>query len=213
MGNRSLTVAAQLQSRARQQALPRIGCVGRISPEKGQLDFVKAAARIHSAVPDTRFVVVGSALFDDEAARAYDRQVREAAAGLPVEFTGWVDDVYTVLEKLDLLLVPSRWDEPNPRVILEAFAAGVPVIAFARGGIPEIIEHGRTGFLCSDTESMAAQAVDLFQTGQRLGEVAAAAHELWRTQFTRERWQEQMIAAIERCAALQCEASAAIVSA
>ena len=176
---------------------PLIGCIGRISPEKGQREFLGAAARIHAALPETQFVIAGSALFSDAAAQSYEREVRAAAAALPVEFTGWTDEIDSVLARLHLLLVPSMWDEPNPRVILEAFAAGVPVIAFRRGGIPEIIQHGYTGCLCDNPRDMAAQAIELISDHGRLCAIAQAARESWQRQFTRERWQQQMISEME----------------
>jgi glycosyltransferase involved in cell wall biosynthesis len=179
----------------------RIGCIGRIAPEKGQREFLRAAARIHSALPESRFVICGAALFSDGAALSYERQIRDDAAGLPVEFPGWAADVYAVMANLDLLLVPSVWPEPNPRVVLEAFAAGLPVVAFRAGGLPEIIEDGRTGFLCDDVEQMARLAVTLLQ-GDRalLRQVSEAARESWRRNFTVERWQQQILGAMERVA-------------
>ena len=178
---------------------PRIGCVGRISPEKGQREFLEAAARIHRAVPDARFIVCGAPLFADPIAIEYERKIREAAAGMPVEFTGWVDDVYTAIANLDLLLVPSVWPEPNPRVVLEAFAAGLPVIAFRAGGVPEIIDHGRTGFLCGNAEEMAELTLELLKSdGSLARNVALAARESWRNDFTLERWQMQVLAMLER---------------
>ncbi|PWU05019.1 MAG: hypothetical protein C5B51_15765 [Terriglobia bacterium] len=176
----------------------RIGCIGRIMPEKGQRDFLEAAAQIHKALPDSRFVIAGAALFSDANALSYEKEIRNAAAGMPVEFTGWVSDVYAAMAQLDLLLVPSVWQEANPRVVLEAFAAGLPVIAFRAGGVPEIIDHGRTGFLCANAEEMARLAIDLLQGDRtRLCEVAAAARERWRRDFTLERWQDQMLAEME----------------
>lgn len=180
---------------------PLIGCIGRISPEKGQREFLAAAAQIYTAIPESRFVIAGSALFSDQAARSYEREVRDAAAALPVEFTGWTDEIDRVLARLHLLLVPSMWDEPNPRVILEAFAAGVPVIAFRRGGIPEIVEHGGTGLLSDNPGEMAALAIELLRGDRgRLCAIAQAARERWQRQFTRERWQQQIIAEMERAA-------------
>jgi glycosyltransferase involved in cell wall biosynthesis len=192
--DRSLTVVAPKE-------VPLIGCIGRIAPEKGQLEFVEAASRIHQALPHARFLICGAPLFSDRAAVSYERRVREAASSLQVEFTGWVSDVYPVMRHLDLLLVPSVWNEPNPRVVLEAFAAKLPVIAFRAGGLPEIVDHGRTGFLCSSAREMADLAISLFENGrERLHGVAEAAHESWRTQFSLERWQQQMLAEIERAA-------------
>lgn len=183
-------------------ALPRVGCIGRIAPEKGQREFVAAAARIHRALPACRFVVYGAALFGEAGAARYENAVRAAAAGLPVEFAGWVPDVYAAMAQLDLLLVPSAGHEATTRVILEAFAAGLPVIAFAAGGIPEVLANGVTGLLAGSTEEMAQLATGLL-TGdrRRLLSVAQAARESWSQQFTLPRYQEQVLRAMGACVA------------
>ena len=178
----------------------RVGCIGRIAPEKGQREFVAAAARIHRALPACRFMVYGAALFNQASAARYEKEVRAAAAGLPVSFTGWVPDVYAAMAQLDLLLVPSAGHEATTRVIPEAFAARLPVIAFAAGGIPEVVENGVTGLLASSTEEMAQLAIELL-TGdcRRMLSIAQAAHESWSQRFTLERYQEQVIRAMEAC--------------
>jgi glycosyltransferase involved in cell wall biosynthesis len=52
------------------------------------------------------------------------------------------------------LLFPIRWNEPFGMVMLEAMACGTPVLAFEEGAAPEVVDHGRTGFLCEDDGSM-----------------------------------------------------------
>jgi len=173
---------------------PRIGCIGRIAPEKGQREFVAAARIIHQAIPECRFSIFGAPLFVDPAALRYDAEVRAAADGLPVEFAGWVQDVYASLANLDLLLVPSAGHEATTRVILEAFAAGVPVIAFRAGGIPEVVDHQVDGLLADSTEEMARLAIDLL-TGDRarIAVMSHAARETWRRRFTLERNHQQVL--------------------
>jgi glycosyltransferase involved in cell wall biosynthesis len=181
----------------RDAAQPKIGCIGRISPEKGQLEFVAAAAIIHRALPEVRFAVHGAPMFSPDASRYCD-QVHAAARHLPIEFPGWNRDVYQALSSLDLLLVPSAPTEATTRVIPEAFAAGVPVIAFASGGIPEVIDHGLTGFLVNSVEEMAACAIDLLSADPaRLCSIARAAREEWQARFTPERYQSQLMEAVE----------------
>jgi glycosyltransferase involved in cell wall biosynthesis len=165
-----------------------IGCIGRISLEKGQLEFVKAARLIQRELPGTRFSIYGSALFSGA---SYEANVREAAAGLPIEFHGWVDDVYAALASLDLLLVPSTGPEATTRVILEAYAAGVPVIAYQTGGIPEVVDHGRTGFLADSTEAMATLAIQLLASDPQ--PMVRAARERYERDFTLERYRDQII--------------------
>ena len=174
---------------------PRVGCIGRIAPEKGQREFVAAASRIHRALPDCRFAIYGSPLFGDSAAERYAAQVRSEAGGLPVDFAGWVEDVYSAMEQLDLLLVPSAGHEATTRVILEAFAAGLPVIAFPSGGIPEVVDHGVTGMLAKGVEEMTECAIELL-TGERRAAMVAAARESWERRFTLERYRREMMAAM-----------------
>jgi glycosyltransferase involved in cell wall biosynthesis len=175
--------------RPRRQA-PRLGCLGRIAPEKGQLEFVKAAALIHRELPECQFVIYGAAVIADP---AYECEVRAAAEGLPVDFAGWTRNVQAALADLDLLLVPSDPYEATTRVILEAFAAGTPVIAFASGGIPEVIEHSRTGFLASGVKDMAQRARALLRDAETRVAIADAARQTWKCQFTVERWQNSVL--------------------
>jgi len=183
----------------RPQGPPAIGCIGRIAPEKGQREFLSAASVIHGALPDCRFYIYGAALFADADALRYEAEVRAAATGLPVEFAGWVTDVYGALRNLDLLLVPSAAHEATTRVILEAFAAGVPVIAFRAGGIPEVVEHGLDGLLADSAEEMARMAIDLL-TGDpgRMSSMSQAARDAWRGRFTLERYQRQVLGWLQK---------------
>jgi hypothetical protein len=195
-------VAGPSRVRSRPPAAPpRVGSIGRIAPEKGQREFVAAAARIYHVLPSCRFVIYGAPLFGERAATDYEAQVRADAEGLPLEFAGWVDDIYAGMAQLDLLLVPSAGHEATTRVILEAFAAGVPVVAFASGGIPEVVEDGVTGLLANTAEDMAQRAIELLagDTG-RLVAIAQAARESWEHRFTLQRYRRQILRAMEASA-------------
>jgi len=193
-------VAAPSRSAERHSGAPRVGCIGRIAPEKGQREFLHVASIIHRALPECRFVLCGAPLFSDARAQRYAARVRAAAAGLPVEFTGWVSDIDVAMAELDLLLVPSTGREATTRVIPEAYAAGVPVIAFPAGGIPEVVA-GLPGLLAETAEQMAAIAIELL-TGpaERLALMSEAGKEQWHRRFTLERYHQDVLATIE-CAA------------
>ena len=179
--------------RYRAERPPTIGCIGRISPEKGQLEFLRVAALIHRVRTDCRFAVYGAALFGDP---AYEKRVHAESAGLPVRFYGWVTDVYEALAQLDLLLVPSTGHEATTRVILEAYAAGVPVIAFPTGGIPEIIDSGRTGLLTGSVEAMAEAALVLLSEG--CAEMREAARRRWERRHSVGRYRCEVLEVLER---------------
>jgi glycosyltransferase involved in cell wall biosynthesis len=178
----------------------RIGIIGRIAPEKGQEMFIRAARIVHRDLPRCEFVVCGSPLFSDA---SYDREIRSLAQGLPVDFTGWSDEVERVLASLDLLVVPSMPIDATPRIILQAFAAKVPVLAFANAGFKELIEDRKTGFLVSDrtAEALAAEIHELLagDTG-RIEEAVEAAWQSWRTRFSLEIYQSRMIGTLEEMA-------------
>ncbi|HUB82340.1 MAG TPA: glycosyltransferase family 4 protein [Bryobacteraceae bacterium] len=183
---------------------PCIGCVGRISPEKGQREFVAAAAIINASLPGCRFAICGDPLFGNPKALRYAAQVRQSTLGLPIEFRGWQTDVYALLAELDILLVPSLGPEATTRVIPEAFAAGVPVIAFDTGGIPEVVEHGLTGMLVRSAEEMARLAVSLLTSDrERLFSMAAAARRAWEQRFTLAKFQQSVLQTLETVSGLQ----------
>jgi len=186
----------------------RIGAIGRISPEKGQADFLRAARILHSATPQCRFLICGAPLFSNPAAMRYCAALEALAEDLPVEFAGWREDVESVLAGLDLLVVPSTAVDATPRVILEAFAAGVPVLAFASGGIPEIVEHGVTGFLVEERspKALALAIRDLLREPHRLREAAERACAKARSEFSLERYRAEMIETIEAAQTCRCPA-------
>jgi glycosyltransferase involved in cell wall biosynthesis len=179
----------------------RIGLIGRIAPQKGQLLFVQAARLVGAALPRCSFEIYGAPLFSDTESARYDKQVRELAQGLPIQFTGWIDDVASVLARLDLLVVPSLDVEATTRVILEAFSSGVPVVALATGGIPEVISHGRTGFLVTERtpEALAQMILAAISQGpDSLESIATAARKEWETRFTLERFQSDVLDLLDR---------------
>lgn len=198
-GVRQMALTGRARTAPDPQAEYRIGVMGRISPEKGQADFLRAARSLHQDFPQCRFVVCGAPLFSDPAAVWYGAELEALAAGLPVEFTGWKENVDDVLAALDLLVVPSAPVDATPRVILEAFAAGVPVLAFASGGIPEIVEHSVTGFLAGERSptALASAMGGLLREPDRMREVAERALAKARGEFNLERYREQMLAAME----------------
>ena len=117
----------------------RIGYLGRLLPSKGLEGAVRALAMIPG---DTWSLSVGGKADSP----VYERELVRTLTGPNVAFLGAVD-ADRFLRSVDVLLVPSLWQENSPRVIYEAFAHGVPVICSDRGGVPELVEEGETGFL------------------------------------------------------------------
>jgi glycosyltransferase involved in cell wall biosynthesis len=174
----------------------RVGVIGRIAPEKGQLEFVQAA-RLVLQRQRCEFAICGEALFSSP---EYSRRVCAQAEGLPIDFMGWRDDIRQVLSTLDLLVVPSGMVDATPRVIPEAFSAGIPVVAFRSGGIPEIVEDGVTGMLCSPTaEDLASRLLDLFSaSGASLDSFSERARASFAARFSLDRYRSEVLDAVRR---------------
>jgi len=127
-----------------------LGHVGRVSPEKGVVALVKAFARIASEFPASRLVVAGDG---PDAAKARSA-ASTAALKNRVSFLGHRSDVDSVYGALDLFVLNSR-TEGLPNAVLEAMAYGVPVVATAVGGTPELVRDGETGLLVPPGDSDA----------------------------------------------------------
>ncbi|MEW9585163.1 glycosyltransferase family 4 protein [Paraburkholderia sp. DGU8] len=119
--------------------------LGRICPEKG----IEAAIRI--AIESGLPLKIGAKV--DKADEAYFKTAIEPLLSLPnIEFLGEITEAQksAFLSGAKALLFPIDWLEPFGLVMIEALACGTPVIAFNRGSVPEVIEHGVTGFICED---------------------------------------------------------------
>jgi glycosyltransferase involved in cell wall biosynthesis len=119
-----------------------IGAAGRLSPEKGFDVLVDAIALSRDHEPDAGFVIFG----DGPCRPALQQQIASLGLTGSVVLAGFRVDLDQYLPHLDLLVLPSH-TEGLPNVVLEACAAGVPVVATAVGGTPEVIEDGASGFL------------------------------------------------------------------
>ena len=118
-----------------------VGIVGRVAPEKGHRDLFAAVRLLEN--PHLRVVVVG----DGPDLQELRQEVKETSLDRQILFTGFRDDVNTVMAALDIAAVPSRWPEPCSAVIQQAMAQGKPVLGTRMGGTPEMILHGETGLL------------------------------------------------------------------
>jgi glycosyltransferase involved in cell wall biosynthesis len=114
-----------------------VGFLGRISAEKGLTNLLVA---LKSMPADIRLVIGGR--LSGEEVQAY----KTLAGDTEIEFLGFTKPE-SVLSRVHYLVVPSLWEEPFSRVVIESYAHGVPVIASRRGGLQEIVREGETGYL------------------------------------------------------------------
>jgi glycosyltransferase involved in cell wall biosynthesis len=146
-------------------AEPILGIVGQLTPRKGQLGLLRAFAQTLTQLPKAMLLIAGAPLFNKDYEYAQHLEDEAKALGINdrVLMLGPRSDVAAIMGALDLLIVNSLV-EPAGLVVLEAMACGTPVVATAVGGLPEMIGHGKTGWLVppGDEQALAAAIVDLW---------------------------------------------------
>lgn len=135
-----------------------VGIVGRLDWWKGHDHFIEAMARVVREAPLARGLIVGQ-VETSPRSRAYFEKLRADVRSLGLEgnvlFTGFRADVPRILAALDVVVLSSSSPEPFGRVVIEAMAAGKPVVATAAGGVLDIIEDASNGLLVPPRDSGA----------------------------------------------------------
>jgi glycosyltransferase involved in cell wall biosynthesis len=138
-------------------ARPVIGSVAMFRGSKGHAHLLDAFATVHAQHPAARLLLVG-----DGIRRPWvEGLVKDRGLGEAVVFTGFRADVPKLLRAMDCFVLASTRTEGVPQSLLQAFAAGVPVVASAIGGIPEVVKDGETGILVPAEDAAAlARAIE-----------------------------------------------------
>lgn len=135
-----------------------VAIIGSIIPRKGQLLFVNAASHLVSSMPNVAFLVVGEG--PPDYVQLVKNRVQEHGLKMNFHFVGSRNDIPKILAGVDLLVIAAD-EEPFGRTVIEAMAAGVPVVSTKCGGPEEIILDGITGLLVSsDNSSEMADAIE-----------------------------------------------------
>jgi glycosyltransferase involved in cell wall biosynthesis len=168
----------------------RLVMVANLRPGKGHATLIDAAALVLQRLPDARFDIIGDGTERERLVRyAADRGLASAFV-----FHGHCDDVPAKLAEADVFVLPSE-SEAFPNAVLEAMAAGLPVVASAVGGILEVVQHDRTGLLVPPRDPVAlADALHRVLSDDVLAaRVASAGRAVVDTRYSFER----MIASFE----------------
>ncbi len=162
----------------------RLGYLGRLDPMKG-IDLLLDALCGPLAGYDWSLLVGGRGSVAGSSAPGYESDLMQRFPDTRIRFCGFVAP-HELLAQIDLLVVPSRWAEPLGRVPLEAYAHGVPVVASRRGGLPEIVDEGRTGLLFDPDEpgALATLLGGLMADPARVDRMKGPSLEKWRRDFT-----------------------------
>jgi glycosyltransferase involved in cell wall biosynthesis len=177
---------------------PLIGVFGRLSLWKGQAVFIDAIARLPGAIG----VIVGGPLFGHEEFAA-ELTEKVVALGLEsrIRFLGFRADIPALMSAMDIIVHSSIAPEPFGRVVVEGMLAGKPVVASAAGGVLEILEHGKTGWLYEPSNPDAlANVLQAVLDDQVLASTIAKAGQLHARQtFTVAATVKQIEAALLKC--------------
>ncbi len=160
-----------------------VGIMARLFPVKDHATFLRAAAIINRAMPDTRFALLG-----DGPLRGYlENLSQELGLASKAVFFGEQPDVGTYLATFDVAALTSE-TEGCSNSLLEAMAQGIPVVATDVGGNRELVHHGETGLLVpfGDTEALAEAIITLFQNPEAAQSMGQRAREMVITRFSRE---------------------------
>lgn len=156
-----------------------VGVLGRISRTKGQALFLEALAPLLQDHPHLRLLIGGGADFEDP---GEERRVQALARSAPdpsrVTVAGRMVEALPFLDALDVLVVPSLWEEPFGLVAVEGMARGLPVVVTKSGGLVEIVEEGITGFHADKDPASLRRAVEpLVRDGTLRSRLGAAGRQ------------------------------------
>jgi glycosyltransferase involved in cell wall biosynthesis len=169
---------------------PVIGTVARISPEKGHKYLIQAMPKILEAFPTARLKIIGTG-------GPFMREMKALAESLglgeSIEFTGYVEDLYSALFSLDVFVLASLTDA-FPISVLEAMAVELPVAASAVDGIPEMITHGETGLLfpSKNSDALAETVIDLLSDIEKAKRMGKEARQNIVSKFTGQMYTQKL---------------------
>jgi glycosyltransferase involved in cell wall biosynthesis len=171
-----------------------VGAVGRLSPEKGFDVLLEAAAVVGRDNPDVGFVQFG----DGRLRESMSQRIVELGLDARFILAGFRDDLDRIYPNLDLVVLPSH-TEGLPNVALEAGAAGVPVVATAVGGTPEVVQDGVNGYLVppGQPDVLARRILDALHDEPSRRAMGQSGLDRVRAEFTLQSQAEQYLKLFE----------------
>jgi glycosyltransferase involved in cell wall biosynthesis len=170
-------------------ATPLLGIVGRLVPIKNHSLLLQVLRQLKLAGNPLHLAIIG----DGELRQQLEREVSDLKLGASVHFLSWRLDMEFVYAGIDILVLTSL-NEGTPVTIIEAMAAGVPIVATAVGGVPDLIRDGETGFLCApnDVGQMTERIQHLLQHPELRLSVVENARKAVQQHYGHHRLQQKM---------------------
>jgi glycosyltransferase involved in cell wall biosynthesis len=156
------------------------GCVARFAPQKNHALLLRAFAKGPASDPRAHLVLSGAGVLLEPART----QARGLGLASRVHFLGVRTDIPDLLAAMDAFVLSSDW-EGNPLSVIEAMAAGLPTVSTAAGGVPELVENGKEGFVVplGDVDGLAASMTFLLNHKEVRQTMGGAAARRARDQF------------------------------
>ncbi len=170
--------------------------VGSLTEQKDYVNLLKAAAVVVARFPDIVFLIAGGGVLEGDLASA----ASTLGVGDKVRFLGERDDVPLLLSRADIMVNSSAW-EGLPITILEAMAAGVPIVATDVGGTAKVISGDDCGLVVpsKDPESLAAAILKLAETPELREQLSSRARQIYRRRYTAEQMTRETEALYDVC--------------
>ena len=175
---------------------------GRLTKEKGILQLIKAIKKLQN-IPNLKLLIIGASSYGkDKHPTLFIEQLNRASEPIKdqVVYTGFIDyqQVPSYLKMADIAVVPSMWEEPFGLTVIEAMAAGLPLITTRSGGIPEICEGVATIVKREHiVENLASAILDLYNHPEKRKQMSLASLERSKL-FDKETYAKNFFAAIEK---------------
>jgi len=152
-----------------------VGTVGWLLPIKGPLHLLKAMSNVWERHPETSLIFVGKGDLE----KGLKEEARRMGVSEKVIFLGWRDDIPEIMQTIDIFVLPSL-NEGMGRVLVEAMAAGKPVVASRVGGILDLVKEGQNGFLAEpgDEKGLAIAIENLLEDKNMRDEMGKRGREM-----------------------------------
>lgn len=162
-----------------------IGIVARLQRVKGQRYFIQAAKEVLAEFTNAKFLIIGKGNTDKLRRMAEELGIEDA-----ISFIGFRNDINQVIASLDIGVIASIGSEGSSRIAFEYMASGVPVVATKVGGIPEIIEDGKTGLLIEprDYKQISRAVLHILKDPSFRERLIINSLSAIKTKYTRRRW-------------------------
>ena len=173
---------------------------GRLTPEKGILPLIKSIKQINK--PDIKLLIIGASAYGkDQHPTPFIQELQEVSNPITenVIFTGYIDyeQIPSYLKMADIAIVPSMWEEPFGLTVVEAMAAGLPLITTNSGGIPEICERVATIVDRENlVDNLAKAILDLYKHPEKRKAMSKTSLERSKL-FSKERYAREFFEALE----------------